>query len=434
MRLRRCRATCCVAIIAAGATSLFSSQVYKNPLAADHPAIRYNDSASHNAIDVLRRDLAAGTVTVGSPPLSAAALSRLLDRLNISVDSQMLVFSKTSNQAARISPDHPRAIFFNDTVVVAFIPGSPTIEIAALDALRGIVFYTLTSDAQRSPTLERGRACVRCHHGPNTAGVPGVYVGSVVPGPSGAPLRGDTAIITDHRTAFADRWGGWYVTARRGEQRDRANAVATNPSDPSILVRDSQQNLTTLAGRFNHAAYPTGTSDIVALMTFEHQTQMWNLLSRVAWQARIAELAGSTDHARNRNELRADIEDLVAYMLFAGEARIEQPIEGVSSFARTFAARGVRDRQGRSLRDFDLKTRLFRYPLSYVIYSEAFDALPAAARDLVYQRLFEVLSGVDTDAAFAHLSPRDRRAILGIIRDTKHDLPDMWRRRETGRR
>ena len=423
----------CVAIIAAGAAPLLFAQAYKNSLAADHPAIRYSDPASHNAIDVLRRDVAAGTITVGSPPLSAAALSLLLDHLHISIDSQMLVFSKTSNQASRISPDHPRAIFFNDAAVVAYIPGSPVIEVAALDAVRGIVFYTLAADAASPPTFERALTCTRCHHGPNTAGVPGVYVGSVIPGPSGAPLRGDTAIITDHRTAFADRWGGWYVTARRGEQRDRANTVAASPSEPAVLVRDSQQNLTTLAGRFNHADYPTGTSDIVALMTFEHQTQMWNLLSRVAWQARIAEQAGPADHARQQGELSTDIADLVAYMLFAGEARIEQPIEGVSSFARTFAERGVRDRQGRSLRDFDLKKRLFRYPLSYVIYSDAFDALPATARDLVYQRLYEILTGVNTDATFAHLSQRDRRAILDIIRDTKPHLPQIWRLRETER-
>jgi hypothetical protein len=419
-------------MIAAAAASLLA-QVYKPSLPADHPAIRYNDIASHNVVEALQRDLAAGKITIGTPPLSPAALSLLLDRLNISIDSQMLVFSKTSNQASRISPDHPRAIFFNDAVVVAYMPGSPTIELAALDAVRGIVFYTLQSDATSTPKLDRALTCIRCHHGPNTAGVPGTYVGSVIPGPSGAPLRGDTAIITDHRTAFADRWGGWYVTARRGEQRDRANAVAANPSDPATLVRDSQQNLTTLARRFDLAAYPTGSSDIIALMTFEHQTQMWNLLSRVAWQARIAEQAGAGDQAREQGELRIDIEDLVAYMLFAGEARVDKPIEGVSSFARTFANRGVRDRRGRSLRDFDLKTRLFRYPLSYVIYSEAFDALPATARDLVYQRLYEILAGVNTDAAFAHLSQRDRRAILGIIRDTKHNLPNMWRPRGTER-
>lgn len=424
---------CCLAVLAAAAPPLLA-EVYKTSLAADHPAIRYSDIASHNVVDVLQRDLAAGMFTIPSPPLSPAALAHLLNRLNINRDSQMLVFSKTSNQASRISPDHPRAIFFNDAVVVAYIPGSPTIELAALDAVRGIVFYTLESDGASVPRIDRALTCLRCHHGPNTAGVPGVYVGSVIPGPTGAPLRGDTAIITDHRSAFAERWGGWYVTARRGEPRDRANVVATNPSEPAILVRDSQENLTTLTGRFDSAAYPTGTSDIIALMTFEHQTQMWNLLSRVTWQARIAEHAGAGDQAREQGALRTDVDDLVTYMLFAGEARFEKPIEGVSSFARTFANLGMRDRRGRSLRDFDLKTRLFRHPLSYVIYSEAFDALPATARDLVYQRLYDILSGVDTDPRFAHLSQRDRRAILDIIRDTKPMLPNVWRLQNTDRR
>lgn len=423
----------CLAVLATAAAPLLA-EVYKTSLAADHPAIRYSDIASHNVVDVLQRDLAAGMITLPSPPLSPAALSHLLNRLNINVDSQMLVFSKTSNQASRISPDHPRAIFFNDAVVVAYLPGSPTIELAALDAVRGIVFYTLESDGTSRPRIDRALTCLRCHHGPNTAGVPGVYVGSVIPGPRGAPLRGDTAIITDHRSAFAERWGGWYVTARRGEQRDRANAVAANPSDPATLIRDSQQNLTTLAGRFDSAAYPTGTSDVIALMTFEHQTQMWNLLSRVTWQARIAESAGAGDQAREQGALRIDIDDLVAYMLFAGEARLEKPIEGVSSFARTFANLGTRDRRGRSLRDFDLKTRLFRQPLSYIIYSEAFDALPATARDLVYHKLYEILSGVNTDPRFAHLSQRDRRAILDIIRDTKPMLPNGWRLQNTDRR
>jgi hypothetical protein len=125
--------------------------------------------------------------------------------------------------------------------------------------------------------------------------------------------------------------------------------------------------------------------------------------------------------------LNADIEALVAYMLFAGEVPLRDPVEGVSPFARTFPERGPRDHQGRSLREFDLQTRLFRYPLSYMIYSEAFDALPAAARARVYGRLHDVLSGADRNPEYARLTPGDRRAILEIVRDTKKDLPAVWR-------
>src|SRR5262249_45313264 len=126
-----------------------------------------------------------------------------------------------------------------------------------------------------------------CHQGYNTFGVPGLYIGSVIPAPSGAPLRDETAIVTDHRTDFKDRWGGWYVNAKRGEQRDRANAVAMNPADPTELVRESQQNLTSLIGKFKPTNYLAEVSDIVALMTFEHQTQMVNYFTLVNYQSRL---------------------------------------------------------------------------------------------------------------------------------------------------
>jgi hypothetical protein len=154
-------------------------------------------------------------------------------------------------------------------------------------------------------------------------------------------------------------------------------------------------------------------SDIVALMTFEHQTQMVNFITRVGWQARTGQ--------------RPDIEDFVQYMLFAKEAPLTEPIEGISPFTKTFAEKGPRDRQGRSLRDFDLQTRLFKYPLSYVIYSASFDALPDSLRESIYSRLYEILSGKDQSKDYAHLSAADRRAILEILRDTKPNLPAYWK-------
>ncbi|MCA1583666.1 MAG: hypothetical protein LC791_02450, partial [Acidobacteria bacterium] len=233
-------------------------------------------------------------------------------------------------------------------------------------------------------------------------------------------------IITDHRSAFKDRWGGWYVTATRGEQPDRANAVASDPADPETLVRESRQNVSSLAGLFDRASYLAPTSDIVALMTFEHQTQMINLMTRVSWQARMAAHAGEADD-RAWAALDADVEELVTYMLFGGEAPLAAPIEGVSTFTRTFAERGPRDGRGRSLRDFDLQTRLFRYPLSYMIYSAAFDALPASAHERIYRRLHRVLRDEDRRPEFAHLSREDRRAIVEILKDTKTTVPDYWR-------
>jgi hypothetical protein len=103
-------------------------------------------------------------------------------------------------------------------------------------------------------------------------------------------------------------------------------------------------------------------------------------------------------------------------------ASARAPISGDPKFVEQFAGRAVRDPQGRSLRDFDLTRRLFRYPLSYIIDSAAFDALPAQAKNLFYRRLHEVLSGADTSEDFAHLSAPDRAAITEILRATKPDF------------
>jgi len=327
-------------------------------------------------------------------------LPSLLERLGIPQDSQALVFSKTSFQSSRISPRNPRAIYFNDEVAVGWVRGGDGIEIAATDPKLGIAFYTLKD------RLERQQVCLKCHHGAATLGVAGIFIGSVYPNASGMPDRLG-AIITDHRTAFEDRWGGWYVTSRQGEQRDRANSVAPDPAEPHELRTDGRQNLTSLVREFSLAGYLQPTSDIVALMTFEHQTQMINFFTRLSWESRRGE------------DTSADLEAALAYMLFVDEAPMREPIVGVSTFTETFPKRGPRDHKGRSLRDFDLKTRLFRYPLSYMIYTPSYRALPDAVRGRLMARLDEVLTGKDQSPKFARLTAEGRRNILEILRDTQ---------------
>jgi hypothetical protein len=154
-------------------------------------------------------------------------------------------------------------------------------------------------------------------------------------------------------------------------------------------------------------------------MTLEHQTRMTNLIIRVGWEARIGESV--------KAQLDTDLESLVTYMLFADEASLHGPVVGVSTFTKTFPERGPRDRQGRSLRDFDLDRRLFRYPLSYMVYSEAFDALPEPVRERVYRRLYEVLTSRDQSEKFKRLSTGDRQAVLEILRETKPGLPAYFK-------
>ena len=301
------------------------------------------------------------------------------------------------------------------------------LEFAALDPKQGFNFYTLDIAKAGKPEFVRRDTCLQCHQGLSTLGIPGILVSSVYPGPDGMPAFRGNAMITDHRTALDQRWGGWYVTGTHGSQSHMGNAVGHNSAQPQLLDIKGTQNLTSLEKRFDTSKYLAPTSDIVALMTLEHQTRMTNLMMRIGWDARIAQGESKLEDAV-RDRINGEIEDMVTYMLFADERLLTEPIQGVSTFTKTFAERGPRDHQGRSLRDFDLEKRLFRYPLSYMIYSAAFDSMPDMVRERVYQRLYEILTGKDHTPTYARLTANDRRATIEILRDTKPDLPSYWAR------
>jgi hypothetical protein len=388
----------------------------------DHPAIQYDTRPLDDRITRLGRDLLNGKVH-----LTASAdgyLPGLLHALGINSDSQTLVFSKTSFQAARIEPRNPRALYFSDDAMVGFVRGSDLLEVAALDPKQGMIFYSFNGGSN-PPSFDRRDACLQCHTSPGTLGIPGLLTASSYTDASGMPAFRGAQRITDGRTPFEDRWGGWYVTGTHANMRHIGNAVGHDSAHPELLDLRDTQNLTSLAKKFDSHGYLSGLSDIVALMTLEHQTRMTNLMIRTGWEARIA-AAGKGDKAVEA-QLETDLESLVTYMLFADEATLRGPVIGVSTFTKTFAERGPRDHQGRSLRDFDLQKRLFRYPLSYMVYSEAFDGMPDQVKDRVYRRVYDVLTGRDQSDKFKRLSSDDRRAVLEILRETKPGLPEYFK-------
>jgi hypothetical protein len=176
----------------------------------------------------------------------------LLDRLGVNVDSQVLVFSKTSFQQRWISPRAPRAVFFNDKVAVGAVQGGDVLELMSLDPSQGFIFYTLTARKSETPRFEqRGVECVFCHL-PGNHGAPGLVVASVIPDAHGIPFfTGGFFGTTDHRTPFEQRWGGWYVTGTHGSQTHLGNAVAPDPDRPADLDQSASGNVLTLAGKFD---------------------------------------------------------------------------------------------------------------------------------------------------------------------------------------
>jgi hypothetical protein len=392
---------------------------------ASAPALRATSSVSgaelQNPVARLARQIERGEATLDFATDGHGYLNSLLKNFDINVDSQVLVFSKTSLQFSRISPATPRAIYFNDSVSVGAVQNSPMFELTALDPTEGIVYYTMDTQNAEKPRFERRSSeCLNCH---GAAG--GLVVSSVFPSSDGTPFVTGTFFGgVDHRTPLDKRWGGWYVTGKHGSVGHMGNVVAPDPENPFDLEK-STPNLTDLSGKFDVSKYLAPTSDIVALMTLEHQTRMTNLIISTGQQFRRASQSWSRDNS-SVNKLDAAFEELVAYMFFADEASLNGGVTGSSTFTETFSQRGPRDKRGRSLRDFDLKTRLFRYPLSYMIYSEIFDAMPEKARTRVYQRLHEVLTNNDANDKFRWLSAADRRAILEVLRDTKSNLPSYW--------
>ncbi|MCA9068246.1 MAG: hypothetical protein KDA84_04950, partial [Planctomycetaceae bacterium] len=193
---------------------------------------------------------------------------------------------------------------------------------------------------------------------------------------------------------------------------------------------------TDLSDRVDVAPYLTPHSDIVALMVLEHQTQMQNAITAANYENRSAVHSdGIMNAALDRPEkYRSDTtkrrvasagDNLLRYLLFSEEFQLASPVKGTSSFSKDFQSKGPRDRQGRSLRDFDLTTRMFKYPCSYLIYSPAFDQLPSEVKNHVTTRLHNILTGHDKSEDFSHLSAKDRKAILEILTETK---PDLWKK------
>lgn len=404
----------------------------------DHESIQYGKRPTDDPITRLGRKIQAGELKLEFDE-THGYLRSVLKALNIPIESQVLVFSKTSFQATRISPRMPRAIYFNDTSTIGFVRGSDVLEVTSQDPRLGIIFYTLDQEQVDKPRFERrDTACLQCHASGGTLGVPGLVVRSVYPEPNGMPMFQAGTFISDHRSPFKERWGGWYVTGTHGETVHMGNAVVRDRDNPDKLEGAAGHNVTDLSRKFDTGAYVQPTSDIVALMTLEHQTHMSNLITRVGFETSMAlhyqagldkafgtqnsgELSEST-----RRRIDSAVEEMVEYMLFTNEVPLEAPVKGTNGFARTFASRGPRDSKGRSLRDYDLQTRVFRYPLTYMIYAPAFDGMPEEARNRIYKRLHAVLTGQDTSKKFARLTAPMRRAIFEILRDTKPNLPAYW--------
>ncbi len=405
-------------------------------IAIEKPPINYFSSDSIDPVAELSRQIEKKVVHLEFDERHGW-LPSLLERLEISPDSQLLVFSKTSMQVNKISPRRPRAIYFNDDVYVGWVQHG-NIEIAATDPQKGAVFYSVEQQSASLRIVADNGGCLTCHATHRTQGVPGYLVRSVFCDFNGWPRTGTRTYISDQTTQFHKRYGGWYVTGSHGDMRHMGNVIAADRSQPEFVDRQAGANRLQLDGILDTTDYLTGHSDLVALMILEHQSQMHNLMAVANFQTRIAEaevatlrqnpIATGTGLANTAAAQRIDatVERLLRYLLFADEQRLTCPVAGSSGFADWFQARAAVEKQldshGRSLRDLDLVTRIFKYPCSYLIYSPAFDGLPSSVLERIQVRLSAILNAPAAPEGYEHLSDQDRRQIWEILRDTKPDF------------
>lgn len=413
----------------------------------DLAPIRYSESTANDRVALLQRKLDAGELRLDRDP-KFGYLPSLLKELKISPQSQVLVFSKTSLQIHKISPANPRALYFNDSVYVGYVPGSEILELAANDPQLGAVFYTLDGSGKdpdlenedatiRAPTVaetpklvrDRGN-CLSCHATNRTENVPGYLVRSIFPDRSGRPRTGASSYTTDYRSPWKQRWGGWYVTGNHGAMRHMGNAFAVDRSDPQKIDLEEGANMNALPSRVRPDLHLLPSSDLVALLVLEHQTRVHNLITRANYETRQAlALDEAMNQALDRplgyrsestqRRIATAANALADALLMVDEPKLEDAVSGTSLFQEVFQVMGPATHSGRSLRQLDLKERLFKFPLSYLIYTPEFQQLPEDVMRPLKERLRAELSDGAIEGARRGLLPQDLRpAIRQILSET----------------
>ena len=113
--------------------------------------------------------------------------------------------------------------------------------------------------------------------------------------------------------------------------------------------------------------------------------------------------------------------------MFADEAPFPSGgIEGGPEFRSEFLAARRTAPSGRSLRDFNLKSRLFEHRCSYMIYSSIFTGLPDALKQRIYRHLGAALREQNGQPEYSYLSAQEKSALREILSGTLPDLPKDW--------
>ncbi|HEY1120609.1 MAG TPA: hypothetical protein VGE67_03380 [Haloferula sp.] len=385
------------------------------------PPIQYSSRKPDDSVARLLKKIAAHEVSFKGT--DAEILRAVLRELSVPVESQILVFSKTSMQGGLIDPRNPRALYFSDSIYVGWVPGG-LIEVASIDAELGPIYYSFDPQDARDDrrTFVRETSCLRCHGGDTGREIPSLIARSVAATESGEIAAGQTFKLTDDATPFAQRWGGWYVTGYTGTAHHLGNTFSSE-----LDATPTSKRPTELSEFFDTSKYLAVTSDAGALLVFQHQVTMHNVLTRASHRSRRALMEAEANQEAAQSILANSAQEVVDHLLFLGAAALPEGIEISDAFRQAFTANAPRTHDGHSLKDFSNGDRLFSNRCSFLIYSESFAALPAPFKALVFSRLRAALEEGTVEERHAHLEADERRRILSILTETLPEAREAFR-------
>ncbi len=396
----------------------------------EKPPVAYSATKPTELITRLQQRIEAGELRFAGS--EREILAALLREVKVPVESQIMVFSRTSLQRGRIRPSQPRALYFSDSMYIGWVPGG-LMEVASVDPQLGPVFYAFDPHA-KAQKFERDADCLRCHGGAFVRDVPDVLVRSVFPDAGGEPLLRHGSEVVDDETPFERRWGGWYVTGYTGQVHHRGNAFAREQAE-QLIFDLSDTRPTELSAFFDVSRYLAPTSDVVALLVFEHQMTVQNALTHAAHSCRkmleyqralqVAMKDPLTDEPAYdsvKSVFAGAVDSIVDKLLFRHAAPLPAGVTGDAAFQKAFAAAAKRAPSGDSLRDLQLRDRVFALRCSYMIHSATFAALPPQLKTRVLERLRAVLKGNDPRGRYAYLPADERARIAAVLAAT---LPEF---------
>jgi hypothetical protein len=368
-----------------------------------------------------------------SEPNGKPLVKRLLKELDIPVESQVLVFTKTSLQRRVVNPASPRALYFNEDVYLGWMPNG-RIEIASMDPkLGGVFYFQRPLDDQEQPIFYREESCLGCHAGSATNFLPGLLARSVFSDRKGRSLKSvNTFERIGHQVPFEKRWGGWLVSGKVGSAKHMGNALASvEGRKPKLLPAKQPSEF------FDPDLHLRPDSDVLAMLLHDHQISMHHWMMEAHYRVRQGFFDAKVEdesrasleaiESEDREDLERCLDRLMRYLLFADEAPMgEETWKDGGDYRKVFLTNRKQTSDGRSLKDLRMRERIFEYRCSYMIYSNAFAALPLSLREEVYHRLHHILTNGADD--FGHLGQEEREGILSILTETLPEAAAFWSR------